>query len=276
MMRVSLAALCVALSAAAQSWALPFSDTFNTGVSGSVWTKWTGANDNLLTGDGSHNHTPGGGQAARAHASDPAQWNGYADFGTTPVPAGQFLRADVYLFEDFNNNGTNSAQPVTNMLALIGDTGGAVGFGTDYLQVGVVPFWPGGSQTYGFRTRYNDQPGGGGIINSGISRKPGWTKLSIEADPYSIGGAARFFVDDILIGSSFRSGGNGGAFGLSQTNLRWVRLGNNSKTYENFWYDDVSVNLVPEPASAMMLGFGGIVLCGALSRRRRVAVACAK
>lgn len=88
MMRVSLAALCVALSAAAQSWALPFSDTFNTGVSGSVWTKWTGANDNLLTGDGSHNHTPGGGQAARAHASDPAQWNGYADFGTTPVSSG--------------------------------------------------------------------------------------------------------------------------------------------------------------------------------------------
>ena len=272
MMRVSRSAFCVAVLVAAQSWALPFSDNFETGVSGSVWTKWTGANDNLLTGDTSHNHTPAGNQAARAHASDPAQWNGYADFGTTPVPNGQFLRADVYLFEDFNNNGTNPAQPVTNMLALIGDTGGAVGFGTDYLQVGVVPFWPGGSQTYGFRTRYNDT-GALGIINSGISRKPGWTKLSIEVDPYSTGGAARFFVDDALIGSSYRSGGNGGAFGLSQTNLRWVRLGNNSKTYENFWYDDVSVNLVPEPASAMLLGLGGVVLGGALSRRRRAAVA---
>jgi hypothetical protein len=273
-MRISLTGFGVAILWAAQVGAIPFSDTFDPGgVSGSVWTKWTGANDNVFNTSNSHNHTLGGSLSARVDAADPAAFNGYADFGTTPVPSGQYLRADVYLFEDFSNNGTNAAQPVTNMLCLIGDTGGAVGFGTDYLQVGVVPFWPGGSQTYGFRTRYNDQIGGAGIIDSGISRKAGWTKLSIEADPYSTGGAVRFYVDDALIGSSFRAGGNGGTFGLSQTNLRWVRLGNNSKTYENFWYDDVSVNLVPEPASVLMLGLGGLLLGGVSSRRRRPMVA---
>ena len=40
--------------------------------------------------------------------------------------------------------------------------------------------------------------------------------------------------------------------------LRWVRLGNNSKCYENFWYDDLSV--VPEPASLLMLGLGGLLI----------------
>ena len=29
--------------------------------------------------------------------------------------------------------------------------------------------------------------------------------------------------------------------GLSPVDLRWVRIGNNNKSYENFWYDDVSV-----------------------------------
>lgn len=266
-MRVFLAGVALASLLATQAWALPFSDDFESGVNGGVWTKWTGSDQEILQTDSSHNHTPAGSKAARAFEADPTAYNAYADFGTTPVPAGQVLRADVYLFEDFNNNGTNSAQPVTNMLALVGDTGGAVGFGADYLQVGVVPFWPGGSQTYGFRTRYNDT-NSLGIFNSGISRKQGWTKLSIEADPYSLGGAVRFYVDDALIGSSFRAGGNGGLGGLSQANLRWVRLGNNSKSYENFWYDDVSVRLVPEPATALLLAIGAVGVTG-LGRRSR-------
>jgi hypothetical protein len=49
-------------------------------------------------------------------------------------------------------------------------------------------------------------------------------------------------------------------------NLRWVRIGNNSASNENFWYDDVRV--VPEPSTAAaILGLGGLA---ALARRRRV------
>jgi hypothetical protein len=268
-MKVSMAAFCAAVLVAAQSWAaLPFSDDFEAGVSGSVWKPWTtGGNDNLLTTDTSHNHTPAGSKSARVFASDPAAWNGYADFGSTTISAGQTLRADAWLYEDFSNNGTNGAQPVTNMFALFGAAATPNAF-SDYIQLGVVPFFPGGSQTYGFRTRYNDATGGG-IINTGVSRKAGWTELSIEADPYSSGGAVRFYIDGVLKGSSFRAGGNGGAGGLSQVDLQFVRVGNNSKSYENFWYDDVSVGVVPEPSTVMLLGMAGIGLVGVTQRRRQ-------
>jgi hypothetical protein len=169
------------------------------------------------------------------------------------------------LFEDFNNPGTNPAQPVAIMLALIGDAATPNAF-TDYLQLGVVDFFPGGSQTYGFRTRYNDATGGG-FINTGVSRKAGWTKLSIEADDYSSGGAVRFFIDDALVGSSFRAGANGGAGGLSQVDLSYVRIGNNRKSYENIWYDDVRIS-VPEPASALLIAMAGLAFAGCARRRR--------
>ncbi len=270
MMRVSLAALCAAFLFAAHSWAaLPFADNFEaaSAVDGAVWKPWTtGGNDNLVIADTAHNHTPAGSKSAKAVASDPATWNGYADFGATTVPGGQRLRADVWLFEDFNNNGTNPAQPVTNMLALFGAAATPNAF-SDYIQLGVVPFYPGGSMTYGFRTRYNDATGGG-IIDTGVSRKAGWTELSIEADPYSTGGAVRFYIDGVLKGSSYRAGGNGGAGGLSQVDLQFVRLGNNSKTYENFWYDDVNLSLVPEPTSFMLLGAAAFGVAGLAKRHR--------
>jgi hypothetical protein len=107
---------------------------------------------------------------------------------------------------------------------------------------------------------------GGGIFDraSGIA---GWTKLSIEADDYASGGAVRFYIDNSLVGSSFRAGANGGAGGLSQVDLRYVRIGNNRKSYENIWYDDVRVS-VPEPASATLLGLAGMAMVGCRRRRR--------
>jgi len=249
--RPVLLALTIALAPFVSVFGVNFSDTFESGVSGSIWNPWPpGAPaQNLLTTDSSHNITPAGAQSARAWASDPAAWNGYADFGAT----GDSLRATVYLYEDFNNNGLNSAQPVTSMLSLYGDGAGPDSF-TDYIQLGVVPFYPGGSVTYGFRTGYNDA-NALGIVDTGVSRKAGWTKLSIEVDSLALGGQVRFFIDDVLEGTSSRLG----------VDLRWVRLGNNSKSYENFWYDDVTV--IPEPSSMTLLGLGGLALA-ALGRRR--------
>jgi hypothetical protein len=253
--RSVLLSLAIALAPFASVFGTSFSDTFESGVSSSIWTVWGGGPspngiNNLLTADTAHNITPAGAQSARAWASDPAAWNGYADFGAT---AGS-LRADVYLYEDFSTPGTDPSQPVTCMLSLYGDSGSGPEAFTDYLQLGVVPFYPGGSVTYGFRTAYNDA-NSLGIVDTGVSRKAGWTKLSIQVDSVADGGQVQFFIDDLLVGSSFRQG----------VDLRWVRLGNNSKSYEDFWYDDVTV--VPEPASVMLLGLGGFALA-AFERRR--------
>jgi hypothetical protein len=226
-------------------------DDFENGVGGDiVYAPWgnvsgdsTSPNgiNNLIATSSSHNHTPGGSQSARVWASDPAAWNGYTDFGAT---AGA-VRAEVYVFEDLGN-GT----PATNMLSLYGDSGtNNPGAFTDYMQVGVVPFYPAGSAGYGWRTA------SGGVNNASpaTARKAGWTKLAIEADALSTGGQVRFYIDDALVGTSVRAAG---------VNLRWVRLGNNSKSLENFWYDDLKVT--PEPASLLMLVLGS---CLVLRRR---------
>lgn len=234
-----------------------FYDGFESGVQGSIWSKWTGSNQEILQGatDVWKNKTPGGDKSARAYEADPTGYSAYADFGSY----NGFVRAEVWLFEDKNRDGTNTAQPVTNMLCLIGDTGGAVGFGADYLQLGVVGFWnlggAGYTTTYGFRTAYNDA-NSLGYGNANVQRKSGWTKLAIEADALSAGGQVRFYIDDALVGTSQRTA----------EYLRWVRLGNNSKSYENFWYDEIRV--VPEPSSLLALGGGLLGLLGALRRKR--------
>jgi len=92
-------------------------------------------------------------------------------------------------------------------------------------------------------------------------------ELSIEADAYADGGAVRFFIDDAPVGASFRAGANGGAGGLSPVDLRFVRIGNNRKSYETIWYDDVRIS-VPEPASATLLVLAGFAVVSGVRRRR--------
>ena len=265
MKRAILAVSVVLACAGVASAALPFFDDFEAGVNGTnTWYNWRSSPDtwpppnpsginNLLQTSSDHNITVGGSKSAKAVASDPAAWNAYSDFG---AQSGN-LRADVWVFEDNSYVGT---QPVTNMLALIGD-GANPGAFSDYIQIGVVPFWTTGSSAYGFRTRYNDANGLGYGV-AGVARKSGWTKLSVEVDSLASGGQIRFFIDNNPVGTSYRAGANGGAGGLAPVDLRWVRLGNNSKTYENFWYDNVRV--IPEPASLMLLALGGL-----LTLRRR-------
>lgn len=256
MRRILVLAGLAGILQATPTWAVNFSDDFEGNVSSSIWTPWPTAApagiNNLLTTSTDHNHTLGGTKSARATASDPAAWNGYADFGST---AG-FVRAVVYVYDSLSNNGTNPSEPITNMLALVGDTGSSTpGFSTDYLQLGVVPFLPGGSTGYSIRSRVN---GSDPSADTNVDRADGWTKLAIEADALVDGGQVRYYINDVQVGTAARSTG---------VNLRWVRLGNNSKTYENFWYDDVSV--VPEPSSVIIASLGMLGLVGYAARRRQ-------
>jgi len=255
MTRTALAGIVVALALTMPAMAAPnLYDDFENGVGGDiVYAPWGNVSGDPTTPNGINNlvttatneHSVSGIRSARVWASDPAAWNGYTDFGAT---AG-FVRAEVWVFEDYNDPGTSN--PVTNMLSLYGDSGtNNPNAFTDYLQLGVVPFYPAGSQGYGWRTL------AGGINNASpaTGRKAGWTHLAIEADALSDGGQVRFYIDGTQVGTSVRTPG---------VNLRWVRIGNNSKSYENFWYDDLRVT--PEPATACLLAFGGL----AVLRRRR-------
>ncbi len=251
--------LAVALFATQAFGALPLFDDFENGVGGDIvyapWGNVSGdsttpnGNSNLVTTDSSH--ALSGTQSARVFASDPANWNGYTDFGAT---AGH-IYASVYVFEDFSNPGTSNS--VTNMLSLYGDAGSNnPGSFTDYLQLGVVPFYPSGSTGYGWRTATN----GINDASPATARKQGWTKLAIDAAALADGGQVNFYIDDVLVGTGQRAAG---------VNLRWVRIGNNSPSYENFWYDNLSVVAVPEPTSVVMIVTGAIGIAGVGRRQRR-------
>lgn len=263
MMRVALAALCVALLTAAPARAVIFFDDFENGVGGThTWqvigslngsgTTLDGIN-NRLTTDNSKNITPSGTNSARAFASDPAAWNAYADFGTT---AGAF-QASVWMYEDLNYTQLDdpaNTQPVNGFLGIVGESGGEPAF-TEFLYLGVVG--QGGS-----RTHYGTRSLSGGFFTSDIPREAGWTKLTIEADPVGAGAKVRFYVDTPSLPNTLIN-----TVDRANAAARFVRLGTNDKSYENFWYDDVSV--VPEPASALLLGLGGMSIAGCFARQRR-------
>jgi hypothetical protein len=65
-----------------------------------------------------------------------------------------------------------------------------------------------------------------------MPRKEGWTKLAIAAEALADGGEVRFYVDDLLVGTSQR---------LAGEPLQYVRLGLNFKTYDYIWYDDLVI-----------------------------------
>jgi hypothetical protein len=211
-----------------------FTDDFDpSGVDTAIWHKWpeAGADESLWTSN-AQNYTPGGMYSAMAIEADPFGYVGYADFGSTADP----IYAEVWVFDTLDDDGMNVDRPVSCMLALIGAAASPPDY-TDYLQLGVVAWYTHGlSHNYAIRTKYRDLHGGG-FIDTGVARKPGWTKLAIAAESPANGGQVRFYIDDRLVGMSRRVG----------VNLQYIRLGVNFKSYDYFWYDDVVVSSVLPP-----------------------------
>lgn len=236
-----------------------FVNDFENGVSrntsGGIWTGYDNGffgDPQWLEADSSHNHTPGGAKSARAVEADPYVYNSYADFGAT----GESLRATVYLYEDmtytFPYTEPHEFQrrfhiEVRSMFTLFGDSAAGTpdetDVASDYLQLRLMPdlsrpedelpVEPGQEHdfyTYGIRTKYRDD-NGLGLIDTGVPRENDWLKLVIEADSMADGGEVRFFIDGALVGTSQRTGAD----------WRWVMMGATGPTYENYWYDDISV-----------------------------------
>jgi hypothetical protein len=223
------------LLAAPSMATVPFHDDFESGMGN--WTIFPGAAETLqLHGpDPWKSIDPGPwgvqeGYSARQHAYV-GGGNGYASYHNFGDESG-FIKAEVYLFEDYNT----TADPVQAGLTLTPDNASNEPDYADFLRIGVLQ-WAGSNTVYSFRSA------AGGFVQTTVARKSGWTKLGIEADP-GIGGEVRFYIDDNLVGTSSRV----------VDNYSCVTIGMNTSNYENFWYD--GVNVVPEPASAMLLLLG--------------------
>lgn len=237
MARVSgMGLVVIALSSAAWG-ALPFVEDFEpNGVDHGIWSKWP-EGDEIPFSDSSKNHTadPEATWSARAEEADPWGYVMYADFGGTTGA----IYAEVWVYDQMSNDGLTYEYPVSNMLALVAGT--PVGSGgwnySEYLQLGVIAWYdPDGlSETYSIRTKHRDLAGGT-ARDTGVPRKLGWTKLGIAVDAVADGGQVRFYIDDVLVAVSERTG----------VAIPYVRLGVNFKSHQYFWYDDVLVtDLLP-------------------------------
>jgi hypothetical protein len=260
MMKHAFGGLCVAMLIAVSANAVsPYFEDFETGTDG--WSKWSSALDQLNL-DTSHNHTPGfqstpGNPPAlpvgHSYRESEAVPNGFASFTTIPDGAGA-LRVDVFVYTD------NANPDVDDSRAMLQLTQGA-STGTDYLQLGWLQDYAGGSERFSVRTRRRDQLALG-TFDTGISRPSAndWVKLSIEADS-GAGSNVRFYINDTLAYT-----GVGERLGA---NLDTIRLGVNfGNNLDTIWYDDVRVTEIPEPAGVILLGFGGLAVGFSILRRR--------
>jgi hypothetical protein len=271
-MKNSLAAIILTLSfvgAGAAQGVLPWSDNFDPSPH-ATYVPWPGTPSDLLASDTAHALSDG--HSVRAFAGDPGNWtSSYAMTNDQANGYSGYLAADVYVWDD-NSVANTGPTPVNAMLAYVGANNSSTpGFGTDYAELGIISGNAANVDDWVVRVRSYDQAHGTTWFDTGVSRASlaqTWAHLQIIADaqPSASGdGLFHFFINGSEVVSNTTSLSRNSSVGE-----QWVRVGSNSKTYQDFWYDNFSINTVPEPTSAALLA----VACGGfgftrLSNRRR-------
>jgi hypothetical protein len=244
MKRICMIALLGGLLSAPVFGAVLFQDSFDTGVSGAKWEAMPGSTYyQQLIGDSSHVRGVSG-QAARQEMADP--WIYYSRTTSSAVTApglvgaGQKELLTVWMWDDNVQSGAQTAGAI-----MLSDAGGSDFY---QLQVNSTRSWT----SFVWRTSIQ------GTFVSTFPRSQGWHKLQIEVLPFTGANDVNFYIDGTQIATGNRKANN---------EMNQIRLGISIKTPGSpFWYDDVELSMVPEPASALMLVLG---CCGLVLRRRR-------
>jgi hypothetical protein len=257
--------LLVAVPAMAQN-VLPWFDNFDPGPH-ATYVPWPGSPSDLLASDTAH--ALSGSASLRAFASDPGNWtSSYQMSSDTANGVRGYIAADVYVWDD-NSVANTASTPVNAMLAYVGANNSTTpGFGTDYAELGIISGNTANLDNWVVRVRSYDQANGTTWFDTGVSRASlaqTWAHLQIVADalPSDGGdGLFHFFINGNEVVSDTVNLSRNSAVGEE-----WVRMGSNSKTYENFWYDNLSI--VPEPSGLVLLGLGCVGLVATMARRGR-------
>jgi hypothetical protein len=255
------------IGAADAQGVLPWFDNFDPAPH-ATYAPWPGTPSDLLANDTAHALSDG--HSVRAFASDPGNWtSSYQMSNDTLNGVNGYIASDVYVWDD-NSVANTSATPVNAMLAYVGANNSATpGFGTDYAELGIISGNAANVDDWVVRVRSYDQAHGTTWFDTGVSRASlahTWAHLQIVADAQpSAGGDGRFhfFINGNEVVSNLTSFARNSAVGEE-----WVRIGSNSKTYQDFWYDNLNTS-VPEPASAALLGLGFVGLLGFRRSRER-------
>ncbi len=253
--------LSLVLLIAAPARASIFSDDFESGVNGGVWAL-VNAGQSLLDGDTGGHHL--GTQSAKQVN---AFTNGVSDVyymktqstaftNPGPITAGNKEVATVQFWDDNiqNDASGDGAINISGALMLAGSYSS-----TDFYQLGVNSGAVAGNTDI---TNYYVRTAAEGSVVTSMARSQGWHELRIEVFPYTgLAGDVQFYID----GTNVNPAGFGKRRAAGPVDMNEIRLGISVRTPDSpFWFDNVDLSMVPEPASLLLLALGGLAL-----RRRR-------
>jgi hypothetical protein len=271
MMRKFLAFFCAVLNiysfASAPARAVNiFSDNFDSGVNSSSTWALVNPGQSLLNGDNAHAF---GAQSAKQvnaftdGVSDVYYMKTQSTAFTNPGPvlAGTKEIARVEFFDDNNQTDANGdgSIDIKGGLMLAGSYSS-----TDFYQLGVNSGAVAGNSDV---TNYFVRTAAEGNQVTSIPRTQGWHELRIEVYPWTGAvGDVLFYIDNVLANPV----GFGKRRAAGPVDMNEIRLGISVRTPDSpFWFDNVSLDMVPEPTSVVLLVSGCLALAGYLRRLQR-------
>jgi hypothetical protein len=264
------AALTAFLLAASAQAAPLFFDNFDNSFPGepallnSIWPKWPNATDWMNLSD-NHDHTrltTSCGSCTNSVKVDEMYHMtlaNYHDFGATAVG----VTATAWLWDDLEfKYGVPTGvppYPVNIFVGFFGESPTGPTGNTDYLLLGLDPTFA-NNNIYGYRSL----TGGNGTTSitrsnavAGSVDGSHWIKLAIKADSLASGGHVGFYINDVLVGTAHRQPG---------VSLRYFFMGNLNvgggltSNYENFWFDDVSIDVAIPQISDITVSSGMVTI----------------